>query len=637
MPDLDQEALDLLGESSQDLALVGGAFDAASRNERALALWHPPMQSADMDLIPQKGRIDARARDVLRNDAYVRGGAVIHQDNIVGGLYALSAKPMANLLGPGFDETWGEEFQEEVESRFTLWAESPDNWVDASRHNSFTELVRLAVGVHVAGGEVLAAVEWLRDAGRPFSTAIQMIDTDRLSSPPDRLADPRVSAGVEHDRHGAPIRYHIRVAHPSDWRRWDNYRWRAVRARKPWGRPQVIHIFEQNRPEQSRGVTEMVSALKEIRITKQFRDVVLQNAVVNATYAAAIESDLPSMEAFATIGGVDDPGKAMGSYVQQYLSQVADYSGGAKNLQLDGVKIPHLFPGTKLNLHPAGKGGPLGQEFEQSLLRYIAASLGVSYEQLARDYTQTNYSSARAAMAETWKRMAAVKRKVADRFATLVYRLWLEEAVNKRLLASLPAAARRDGWLYQSQRLDALSRCEWIGASKGQIDELKETQAAVLRLQHNLTTQEQEAARLGQDWRALNRQRRREREMQEEMGILPDAADPAEATDGTPSEGGGGDDERVGGAPGRSPGGPRGNPVGGVRDPAAGLVRGFPADQRRLRGRRRGRLLGLLVPAASLRGRKRDPDDPGARDAPARLPVPDRRSCDRLRIHQGRR
>ena len=46
-----------------------------------------------------------------------------------------------------------------------------------------------------------------------------------------------------------------------------------------------------------------------------------------------------------------------------------------------------------------GKGGPLGQEFEQSLLRYIAAALGVSYEQLSKDYSQTNYSSARAAMA----------------------------------------------------------------------------------------------------------------------------------------------------------------------------------------------------------------------------------------------
>lgn len=526
MAELDREALALLGEIEdiaevvhpEQAAFVGGAHEAAARTERTLALWHPPMQSADMDIIPEKYVIDARARDVLRNDAYARNGSVIHQDNVVGSHYALNSKPAIRALG--FDETWEEEFQEEVEERWSLYADSPECWIDASRRNTFTELVRLTVGVHVAGGEALASAEWLRGRGRAFSTAIQMIDTDRLSTPPNHLNDHRVVAGVERDLYGAPIRYHIRVGHPADWRVFDNYRWRAVNARKPWGRAQIIHIFEQFRPDQTRGVTAMVSALKEIRVTKKFRDVTLQNAIVNATYAAAIESDLPSVDAFATIGGVDNPAAAMAKYVDQYLSQIAEYSGGAKNLALDGVKIPHLFPGTKLQLMPAGKGGPLGQEFEQSLLRYIAASLGVSYEQLSKDYTNTNYSSARAAMAETYKRMSVVKRQVADRFATSVYRLWLEEAVNKGMIASLPAAARQEGWLYEDpQRLDALSRCEWIGASKGQIDPLKETQAAVLRMNNNISTQEEEAAAMGLDWRALNRQRRREVEQQRKFGI----------------------------------------------------------------------------------------------------------------------
>lgn len=307
----------------------------------------------------------------------------------------------------------------------------------------------------------------------------------------------------------------------------------------------MIHLFEQQRPDQTRGIAAMVSALKEMRITKQFRDVVLQNAVVNATYAASIESDLPPAEAFATLGGTDNIAAAMGSYVEQYLGQIAEYSGGARNLQLDGVKIPHLFPGTKLNLHQAGKGGPLGQEFEQSLLRYIAASLGVSYEQLSKDYSQTNYSSARAAMAETWKRMNAVKRQVADRFATTVYRLWLEEAINKGAIQSLPAAARPPGWLYQDQRLDAISKCDWIGASRGQIDELKETQAAVLRLKFNLSTDEDEIARLGKDWREVKRQRAREKAMDTALDLVvpEDTATPgAVATAARPESGDDADD-----------------------------------------------------------------------------------------------
>lgn len=540
MGTLDQEALEMLGDAVPGEApaivattepvdmvappktggVVGGAFDAAKRHERALAMWQPGSNSADYDIIPVKGQLDSRSRDALRNDAYVQGGADIHKDNIVGSLYALNSKPAIKTLGKNFDEAWETEFQEEVEERFTLWAESPENWVDAARINSFTEMVRLAVGVHVAAGEALASVEWLRDFGRPFNTAIQFIDTDRLSNPPDRVSDPRTVGGITKNLYGAPQVYHIRMAHPADYRNLDNFRWRSVQARKPWGRPQMIHIFEQQRPDQSRGVAAMVSALKEIRITKNFRDVVLQNAVVNATFAASIESDLPSAEAFATLGGQDNPAESYGALAEGYMSKIAEYSGGAKNLTLDGVRIPHLFPGTKLKLQPAGKGGPLGESFEQSLLRYIAASLGVSYEQLSKDYSSTNYSSARAAMAETWKHMGAVKRLVADRFATTVYRLWLEEALNKRVIQAVPAEARRDGWLYQDpQRLDAVSRCDWIGASRGQIDELKETQAAVLRLRHGLSSLEIEAGRLGQDWRSLTRQQAREQAARIDAGL----------------------------------------------------------------------------------------------------------------------
>ena len=86
-------------------------------------------------------------------------------------------------------------------------------------------------------------------------------------------------------------------------------------------------------------------------------------------------------------------------------------------------------------------------------------------------------------------------------------------------ITSLPAEARQPGWLYQNQRLDAMSQCDWIGASKGQIDELKETQAAVLRLKYNLSTDEDEIARLGKDWRVVKRQRAREKEMDKTLDL----------------------------------------------------------------------------------------------------------------------
>lgn len=526
-PALNRPAPEVTPGAGRPSAIAGGAFEGATRFDRQLALWSPSRNSADGDILPVKAMADSRTRDMIRNDAYVAGAADLHRDNIVGGVFALNSKPEYKVLG--LDEVWAQEFQEEVETKFSLWAESLNNWPDASRKNTLTGLVRLAVGVHLAAGEALASVEWIPDSTRPFKTAIQLIDLDRLSNPDGVMDTPNLRAGVEMDNYGAPTAYHIQTAHPSDVDSWDKYRWKRIPIRKPWGRIQMIHIFDQTRPAQTRGIAAMVSGLKELKITKQFRDVMLQNAIVNATFAASIESELPTDAVFAALGAGSSSG--IQDYAKQYLGAIAEYAGNSRNLLLDGVKIPHLFPGTKLQLRPAGQNGPLGTEFEQSLLRYIAANLGVSYEQLSRDYSQSNYSSIRAAMTETWKFMQARKRMVADRFATHVFSLWLEEAFNSKQITSMSSKAPN---FYEGLNKEAYTSCEWIGASRGQVDELKETQAAVLRLQNNITTYEDEMARFGKDWRKVMAQREREELEMKKRGLATQNSNMMNAASGSP-------------------------------------------------------------------------------------------------------
>lgn len=508
-----------------DTAMVGGAHEGASRISRELALWQPPLRSADADIIHERDTADARARDSRRNDSYVQGAENLHRDGIVGAMFMLQAKPNLKVLR--LDETWEKEFQEEAEAKFTLYAESPDNWIDASRMNTLTGLVRLAIGVYLYSGEILATSEWMRGpTRRPYQTAIQMIEVDRLCNPfgaltPQVLENGNILVGgIEKDRFGAPVGYHIRDSHPADLRP-NSVKWTRFPKELYFGRLRVLHILEQTRIDQTRGISEMVSALKEMRITKKFRDIVLQNAVVNATYAASIESDLPRMEALETIGAGEGIGDHIVDYMEAYLSAVAEFTGASKNIVMDGVKIPHLPPGSKLQLRPAGTAGPLGTEFESSLLRYIAAALGVSYEQLSRDYSKTNYSSARAAMLETRKFMSARKRMIADRFATHCYRLWLEEAVNKGEMETMKG--RPD--FYEGMNKDAYTACEWLGAEQGQVDELKETQAAVLKLKYNLTTLADEHGKQGKDWRKQLAQRSREVQEEERLDIAPPEKD----------------------------------------------------------------------------------------------------------------
>jgi len=502
----------------------GSPYTASDVDSRMMVGWSPSLQSADDSFVPHRDLSVARSRDLARNDAYVRAAQALYADGIVGARYTLMSDPAMRALGPEFDEDWKTEFTREVEAKFALWAESPKNWPDASRIQSFTELVRLAVSTTLVSGEFLGTVEWIREMDRPSRTAIQAIDPDRLRTPPSMtgLVNRRITAGIETDARGKPTTYFIMDRHPNAALSVDRVNlapdsFRAVRSQKPWGRPQVIHIYNPDRPDQSRGEPAMMSAIRESRITQKFRDMSLQNAIVRASMVAAVESDQPPSEIFAALGGVEDVSATMGEYTQAYLERMAEYQKGAKNLTLDGVKIPHLFPGTKLNLNQPGDGGPLGQEFEESLLRYIASSLGVSYEQLSRDYRHTSYSSARAAMAETWKHLQAWKRTVADKFANIVYRLWLEEAINSGMIESLPPAARRPGWLYEGMNFDAISRASWVGAARGQIDELKETQAALNRVKGGLSSIQAESARLGLDWRDVFDQRAREIERQQEI------------------------------------------------------------------------------------------------------------------------
>lgn len=541
---LHDEYIDPLIGVPQKRERAMGAYEAADRTSRELGLWAPPLQSADMDILPEKAIMDPRVRDTLRNDSYVQNGATIQKDTIVGEMFLLNAKPNYKVLG--LDEKWAEEFQEEVEAKFTLYAESVKNYPDAARKNTLTGLVRLAVGIHAMAGEVLASVEWMRSGYRPFSTALQMIDLDRLSNPNGEMDSKSLRGGVQRDHYGAPVGYWVRQSHPTDWTDPNGHNWKYVHATRGlatgnpgWDRPQMIHIIDQWRPDQTRGIAAMVSALKEMRMTKKYRDIVLQSAVLNATYAASIESDLPTDVVLAQAGGGDTA--ALTGFANRYLGEVAKYIGGARNIHIDGAKIPVFYPGTKMKLQNAGTPGGVGTDFEASMLRYIAASLGVSYEQLSKDYSSANYSNLRAAMAETGKRMRVQKRNVADRFATIYFRLWLEEALNKGEIESMPRNA--PNW-YDGLNSDAYSACEWIGASMGQIDELKETQAAVLRVNNGLSTREIEMSRLGKDWRVVYQQLAREQKLAEHHGLVfgadKNSQNMMNAASGTPSSTGDG-------------------------------------------------------------------------------------------------
>lgn len=500
------------------MALGGGGLEGAKILSREMARWQPYSGSPDTLINGAKKITDDRSRDAMLNDGYLSGVLHSTRDSIVGASYMLIAQPNTDVLktiDKRFDDAWEEEFSMAVEGRFNLIAESRANFLDATRRDTLASLIRLGLASHVYSGEILFSSEWIREGDRPFNTAIQLIAPDRLCNPENEPDTLRLRRGVELDMYERPVAYHIRNGYMGDpYSTTQQMKWQRVAAEKPWGRKMIVHICERDLPGQTRGLSEMVAALKQMRMTRRFQDITLQNAVIKASYAATMESELP-MEMLA--GAMGGNSLNMEEYLGQFMSRLQEYMGGSNNLTVDGASIPVLFPNTKLNLQQLGTPGGVGTEFEISLIRHIAASLGYSYEEFARDFSKTNYSSARAAMNLTYKRMQAKKKTIADRMASETYDLWLEEDWNAGNLP-MPSGMRTE-ILYAPLVKQALTGCLWIGAGRGQIDEVKETQAAIMRVAAGFSTYNKEAANLGMYFKDVVRARMKEEKMIKEAGL----------------------------------------------------------------------------------------------------------------------
>lgn len=482
------------------------AHQAASHMSEELRSWQPPYQSADGDLLGEWETLVGRTRDMVRNHGLTSGAVQTHLDNIIGPKLRLVAKPDYRVLG--LDAGWAREWTRHTESEFRQWADDIDRYCDAGRRLSLTGMITQGYRSFMNAGEITATAEWLPNRPARFATAIQMFDPDLLSNLHNGPDTHNLRRGVELDAMGAATRYWIASGWQNDPHIYrEPVSWRPVNRETPWGRLQVLHIFDQERPGQTRGKSGLVAVLAKMKMLERFEQATLQAAILNAMYAAVIESSMSWDQVGSALGaGVGDDS------VTSYMQNRADWHKTG-HVRYNGVKIPHLFPGEKLQLtapqHPKAEFA----QFEEATLRYLAGGLNMSYEQFSRDYSKSNYSSARAAMLESWRFFKNRRHNIAGRFARLVYSLWLEEAMDRGVVET-PAGAPN---FYQAKT--AWCRCNWIGPGRGHIDPLKESNATKVELNMSLTTLEKEAAERGEDWEELLEQRAEERRLMQELGL----------------------------------------------------------------------------------------------------------------------
>lgn len=517
-------ALPLVAADGVTPLLAAANYTAADLQHQDLAGWYPRRVSADSALLWEQNTLVGRAEDQARNDGWAKGGIRRYLDNMIGSGLKLSARVDYQALG--LSAEWGAEFNAEVEARYRLYAEDPDCYCDAGRRLTIGGIHRLMAASELVAGESLAISLWL-ERGGPSATAIMIVDPARLSNPMGEPESEYLRGGIELGAYGEPRAYWIRNSHPGDAFAWsaDFLEWERVEREHPWGRRRVIHSYEMAQPAQSRGVSIFAPIVKKMKMIGRHDEVTLQAAVVDSLLGAYIESPLDhELTAQALGAGASDR-------LSAYQSARADYHGLTDTrFPAGGHSVPILFPGEKINLLSSQRPNGNFVAFQEFGLRNIASALGLSYEQLSMDWSKTNYSSARAALLEVWKFLSTQREFFAQRVASQIYALWLEEEIDSGRIR-LPRGAPD---FYQPGAPSAYCRARWMGPPRGHVDTEKEAKGDALRLELGSTDLQSVCAEQGRDWREVLQQRKVEMDYMRELGLTPpswsamNAAFPAE-------------------------------------------------------------------------------------------------------------
>ena len=468
-------------------------YKAASTHSQELAQWRPPYASADSAIFPARDLSLHRARDIVRDDPHARAGLDRRVDLLVGAGVRLVAQFDAESLGLDrkADAETIRDLRRAIEREWRLFALDPQRFCDATRQMSLNGRLRQLARTWAIAGETTSVLRWRKKGGGRYRTCVQTVDPDRLCNPagaPDTL---RLRGGIEFDEFGVATAFHIRNAHLADWYAGtESSTWERVPRETAWGRPVFVHGFEPEREGQTRAITPFASIVQRLKMIGQHGDLELANATANALVMATMESNLPVGDATARLNLTD------ATYADQRTSHYEKHRP-----VMNGVRVPVLPIGDTLKFNATPRQTTAFPAFQTAFLRSVASALGISYEQLSMDWSQTNYSSARAALNEVWRGVRRDFAAFCEQVVLPIYLAFLEEAFDRGYIVA-PAGVPK---FWDMPGAWAASR--WIGSPRGYVDPVKEAQGSAMRLDNLTSTLEIEAAEQGLDFEDLLDQR----------------------------------------------------------------------------------------------------------------------------------
>jgi lambda family phage portal protein len=390
---------------------------AGAGGGRLTSSWRASTSSADGELHTALPMLRNRSRELIRNNSYAKRAKVIVVNNVVGAGIGMQAQ-----VRPAFRERLDDRINGAIEEAWAEWARGEHCHTAGRLH--FCDLERLLVGEIFEAGEVFVRKHYAPFGDSRVPLALEVIESERLADDftlPPGVDPERYRMGIEHDAYWRPIAYWVRERHPGDVRPYQSTASERV-LRIPAS--QMIHLALLDRSPQTRGVPWLHTAMRRLNDMDGYTEAEIVAARAGAMYVGFIKSD--------------------GSEPASIAPQQVD---GQTQMELEPGLMQRLNPGEEVEFNNPNRPNAALDPFLRYLLREVASGIGISYESLSRDYSQSNYSSSRLALLDDRDLWRMLQAWFVRSFREPLHREWLQAAVYARAIGSISVedfSARRN-------------------------------------------------------------------------------------------------------------------------------------------------------------------------------------------------
>ena len=473
----------------------GYSHHGANVTKKGLIGWDSTSFGANEDIDRNIVLLRQRSRDLYMGGALVAAGALkTTRTNVIGAGLTVKPSIAGDVIGITSDEA--DAWQRKAQNEFRLWSETKD--CDAARRNDFAELQQLAFLEWLMDGDVFAALPYIPRPGNPYDLRVLLIEADRVCDPDRKDPEKDICQGVETGGNGEVVAFHICNQHPIYSGFYSKpKKWRRVEAfGSKTGRPNILHVMESERIGQSRGIPILAPIIEAAKQLGRYTEAELIAAVVAGMFTVFLSTETPKNP----FGESAIP-----------LDEQID-SDDESSIELGNGAIVGLGPNEKATIANPNRPYAGFESFVTSICRQVGAALEIPYEILIKQFT-ASYSASRAALLEAWKMFKMRRAWFVSDFCQPIYEEVIIEAIAKGRLDA-------PGFWGAPEIRKAYLKAEWYGPTQGQIDPLKEVNAAVTRVENGFSTRARETSELtGGDFEMNVRQRAHEEFLMEDAGL----------------------------------------------------------------------------------------------------------------------